>query len=104
MSKKTANQMPVPDFYRKLGTYAVDEYRRRKTEGKSTRHFTVHYGNVKYVFWCTGYDPADRPFQIRPVVDVHIQHLKKVLKAGSFRKVPVSSRLSYLSINKPGRR
>lgn len=103
MSKKTLNKMAVPDFYRKLGTYAVDEYRRRKTEGKSTRHFTVNYGNVKYVFWCTGYDPADRPFQIRPVVDVHIRHLKTLSKAHHLKKAPVSSRLSYLSINKPGR-
>ena len=102
MSKTKKKTVAVPKFYRDLGKDAVTAYRLRKTCKHSTKHFSRIYGNVKYVFWETGYDEWCHPFPMQPYVDRLIKKMEKVALDRGITTVPVSKSLSVMSINKPG--
>lgn len=41
----------VPEFYKKLGPFAMDCYMRAVRKGKSTKHWSIPYGDYKFVFF-----------------------------------------------------
>lgn len=101
MSKKQVRSIQVPEFYRKLGREAMTAYRRRKSLGEPTGHFTVVYANVKYVFWKIGYDEVGNQVQMRPLVDEHIKKMDTVCVRTGIVDRPPSWRLEFFSLNKP---
>lgn len=102
MNTNTLHHRNVPRFYKKLDKTAVQAYLRRKSNGRSTRHFSVTCYNVKYVFWTTGYGKDGSQFPIRPLVERHLNKMKLMRDIHKVTDATVQSRLVYYSFNKPG--
>lgn len=77
----------VPEFYKNLGLDAVESYLRMKRRGGSTKHWTLPYGDYKFVF-----------FDCIPRTRV-IARVKSIRKSGML--YPADPVLNMLSLNKP---
>lgn len=77
----------VPKYYKDLGLEAAESYLRMKRRGGSTKHWTLPYGDYKFVF-----------FDCIPRTRV-IARLNSIRKSG--RLYPADPVLNMLSLNKP---
>lgn len=79
----------VPKFYKELGFFAAKDYLRMTKGGKSTKHWTLPYGDYKFVF-----------FETISRAKVAAR-LKSVRKANPGEKYPYDPVLNMWSLNKP---
>ena len=77
----------VPKYYKDLGLEAAESYLRMKRRGGSTKHWTLPYGDYKFVF-----------FDCIPRTRV-IARVKSIRKSGML--YPADPVLNMLSLNKP---
>lgn len=77
----------VPQYYKDLGLEAAESYLRMKRRGGSTKHWTLPYGDYKFVF-----------FDCIPRTRV-IARLNYIRKSGML--YPADPVLNMLSLNKP---
>lgn len=79
----------VPKFYKELGLEAADHYLHNAKKGKSTKHWTLPYGDYKFVFF---EDISRAKVAAR---------LKSVRRANPGEKYPYDPVLNMWSLNKP---
>lgn len=79
----------VPQFYKDLGFEAADSYLRMKKRGGSTKHWTLPYGDYKFVFF-------DCIHKVQ--VAARIKSLRRANPGVEFPYDPV---LNMWSLNKP---
>ena len=77
----------VPQYYKDLGLEAAESYLRMKRRGGSTKHWTLPYGDYKFVF-----------FDCIPRTRV-IARLNSIRKSGML--YPADPVLNMLSLKKP---
>ena len=78
----------VPTLYKDLGLDAAESYLRMKKKGKSTKHWTLPYGDFKYVF-----------FDCISKVKV-LQHIR-YMRMNTSKRFPWDPVLNMWSLNKP---
>lgn len=78
----------VPQYYKDLGLEAAESFLRMKKKGKSTKHWTLPFGEYKFVF----FDSVSR----RRVMD----RLNSLRRTTGIR-YPQDPVLNMLSLNKP---
>lgn len=78
----------VPKFYKELGFDAAESYLRMKSKGKSTKHWTLPYGDYKFVFF-----DCISPIKVRE----HIRYMR----SNTAERYPWDPVLNMWSLNKP---
>ena len=78
----------VPKFYKNLGLDAAESYLRMKKLGKSTKHWSLPFGDYKFVF----FDSVSRKKVMKRL---------NTIRRGTGYPYPQDPVLNMLSLNKP---
>lgn len=83
----------IPPFYRGLGNEAAIAYFRRITSKRSTAHWHLDFGGIRFWFWRIWEDEGGRTFDSKP-------HVAALLPLWQKRGV-ARYNLRFCSFNKP---